>query len=835
MRSTSAGRASAPAERVALPAPGSARAGFSRSILLLGIPLLMALSAGCSGRSGSGQEPPIRPEETKPGRYGLWTEVSPGPTPLNLVVLTLDTTRSDHLSCYGFPGATTPNLDRIAAEGILFEEALTTAPVTLVAHSSIMTGLYPYQHGVRNNGTYVLDQRFQTLAEMLKARGYETGAILGAFPLDHRFGLDQGFDHYDDQFPAGSRKLESDTAQRPGSDVTSLALSWLDGVGTKPFFLWCHYFDPHAPYAPPKAYEQRFPRDPYSGEIAAMDAAIGDLVAGLTERGLLEKTVLMIVGDHGEGLGEHREMTHTFFVYNSTLKVPFLLRLPHAGAFEAGTWQGRRLKDPVSLVDCLPTALNSLGWSEADRPLCAGMSLLPVVEGKERGPSWIYFESLPPLLEYAISDLRGIVRDRWKYIRAPRPELYDLSQDPKELHDDAARSSPLRTRMEADLATVLSGDVGGTTGQVAMDQETIEKLRSLGYLAGGSPQRAAGPARDPKDMIDSFEQINRARTFVAEHRPADAVAVLDSVLAVRPDDGSALRIKAASLARIGRGGESVAIYDALLRDCAGCPDELELLLRRGMAYFAARQSAEAEKSARDLIHTNPRTAGPRLLLARVLAGRRDYAGARRAIEEEIGLFPSDPTPRIVLGDCEREAGDLKSAEAAYRAALDLNPNLADAMAGLAEILLTTGREASARGYIDQALTCDPNHPGALFRKGWFLRKDGRKDDAVLYYQKVLAQEPDNRAVLYNLGNIYMERGNLAGALELYNRAAQSGPPTQELLVNLGVVQAQMGNAPEAISQWEKALALDPGSAQAGSIRENIRRAKAGPGSTREIR
>jgi len=592
-----------------------------------------------------------------------------------------------------------------------------------------------------------------------------------------------------------------------------------------PFFLWLHYFDPHTPYAPPEPYASRFWGDPYSGEIASMDAAIGALADSLESAGLLEKTVLLIVGDHGESLGEHKEKTHSYFVYGATQRVPLILRLPQAPPFLDPIWHGKRVPDLVSQVDCLPTALNALGVEEQARPVCAGISLLPVIEGKVPGHAWVYMESLVPRLEYSISDLRALRTPRWKYIRVPRPELYDLIRDPRELDNLASREKKLLAAMDRDLATVLRLDIGDEAGQVAMDRETIEKLRSLGYMAGAATPRHEGPLPDPKDGIVPFERIDTARTLVADHKTSDALALIDSVLAEQPDNDTALRIRASCLLDLGRAQEAAAAYDSILAACRGCPDQIEMLMRRAAASLAGGDAEDASERVRALMETHPREPGIHLLLGRILSVQGQAEQARRAVEEEIRLFPEDPSARVFLGDLELSAGNRKQAEAAYRAALAINPNMADALSRLGELLVETGREAAGRGYVEEALRADPVHPDALFRKAWLLSREGRAKEAIPYYEKALEQRPNDLKILYNLGNLYMQTDEPARAIEVYRRADDAGLVSQELLVNLGVLYARAGNVPRAIREWKRAIELDPGNPQVPSIRQNIARAE----------
>lgn len=825
--------------------------GCSLSLLLLFLPSCGDKSGSRRGATEVGTPLPDGSSALaswRPGAHGDWTTVplaAAGAERLNVILLTLDTTRPDRFHSYGYPEAVTPVFDKLASEGVQFDQARTSVPVTLPAHTSILTGLYPFQHGVRNNGTFVAPERLRTMAELLKEQGYATGAILGAFPVDHRFGLNQGFDHYDDAFPVSSVRRESDTAQRIAGDVSRLSLEWIDSIaqhagpnsgngagsgagsrGEKPFFLWAHYFDPHFPYAPPEPFRTRFAADPYEGEIAYMDAEVGHLIDGLAARGLLEKSIIVALADHGESLGEHDEMTHSIFIYNSTQHIPLWIRLPNAGVFAAPAYRGAKIASLVSHVDVLPTVWNALGLARETLPPVAGMSLLPVIAAAAPGHDWVYHETKVPELEYGASDLRALESSAFKYIRAPRPELYDERTDPKELNDLSARETKRVKGYEGDLGALLLGDAGASA-QVTMDAETIEKLRSLGYLAGASaPAKHEGPPVDPKDMIWAYEAINAARNKTSEHRPAEALAIVDSVLKRYPNDETAKRIRASCLMRLNRGPEAKAAYDTLLADCQGCADELTLLRNRALAALAAGDLDDAEARIDGLLSTHPKEPGFHLMHSQLLSARGKYDEAAEAIRAELALYPDDTNAWVSLGDLERSRNRQDAAEKAYREALKRNAYLAPALAALSEILSKSGREAAARGMVEQALAADPSHPGTQFRKAYFLAQDGKFDQAAALYQSALASDPENPVGLYNLGNVYRKLGRYPQAVECYARALRGGRAPIEVYVNFGLSLIEMRKTAEGIKIWEDAVLRFPSDPSVPRIRENIERAQA---------
>ena len=295
---------------------------------------------------------------------------------LNLVVVTLDTTRADRLGAYGRANAGTPNLDALAQDGVLFEHASTAAPITLPAHSSIFTGRFPPQHGVRDNGGYFLNDQEQTLAETLKARGYATGGFIAAYVLDSKWGINQGFDTYFDDFDLSKFKVFSmGNIQRPGNEVVDRALPWIDQQRGAPFFAWIHLYDAHTPYSPPEPFRSQHPDDPYQGEIAFADAQVGRVVQFLRDRDLFDRTVILVIGDHGESLNDHGEEGHGFFVYESVVHVPMIVRTPFSGM------RGRKVADPVRSVDVMPTVLDLLGVNKPEGAVIDGQSITPLMTG----------------------------------------------------------------------------------------------------------------------------------------------------------------------------------------------------------------------------------------------------------------------------------------------------------------------------------------------------------------------------------------------------------------------------------------------------------------------
>lgn len=548
----------------------------------------------------------------------------PAPTaPTSVLLVTIDTLRADRLGCYGDAAARTPNADALARAGVLFEAAYTPVPITLPAHASILTGLLPPAHGVRGNGAFALGPGPATLAEAFKARGRRTAAFIGGFPLSRRFGTARGFDHYDDTVEK-TPGVHYEFAERRGADVAAAAREWL-AAQTGPVLVWVHLFDPHAPYDPPEAFRNG---DPYRGEVASADAALGALLAAWDARP--GPSVVALTADHGEAFGEHGEESHSLFVYDTTLRVPLILR-------GAGLPSGRRVAAAVGLTDLAATLVELAGGGG---PTLPGRSLVAALQGPLR--SSLYAETLAPRLDFGWSELRAWRDGRYKYIRAPRPELYDVAADPGEKDDLSARQPEVLARMSAALDSALATSGESSTPR-AVEPEAAERLRALGYAVGPGGR---GSGADPKDVVEVALRLARAGgpfpSFEAAARAYKEIAALDP-----PNPLVNFRL-ADALLRAGRAGESVAYYKKVL--AAG-----------------------------------PRNAEPHVGLATAYAELGHLDKARAVLEQGLAVDPRSGQAQYNLGEIARVRGDRDQALARYRAALEDPATRARAQARLDEI------------------------------------------------------------------------------------------------------------------------------------------------------
>ncbi len=444
----------------------------------------------------------------------------------NLIIITLDTTRADRLGCYGYQQAATPALDRLAREGVLFENARVQVPITLPSHASIMTATNPVWHGLDSNNQRLPDSNVSTLAEVLRDKGYRTGAVMGSFVLAKTYGLAQGFDYYNDTMPAG--KTGSTTPEITAWEGMERSIRWIRENKDKRFFFWWHIFDPHWPYEAPEPYGSRFRSNPYDGEIAYTDAAIGQLLSALDGMDLLDRTFIAVIGDHGDSLGEHAEDSHGFFAYNSTLHVPFFIRGPAIP-------KEKRVPELVRSIDMAPTLLDLLGCGSD--PQHQGRSLSDLIYGGEE-KQWpaSYFETKELNKVFGWSVIRGIERKGVKYIDLPIPELYFLDRDPDEADNAASREPALVEKMKRILASVVEETAGDFDQKEisGLDSEALERLISIGYISGGS-RKVVESDVDPKQRMEFWDKYRRLTRAQGRGDQTAARRLLEEMLVENPD------------------------------------------------------------------------------------------------------------------------------------------------------------------------------------------------------------------------------------------------------------------------------------------------------------
>jgi len=682
----------------------------------------------------------------------------------NLLLITIDTLRTDRLGCYGYQDTNTPVIDRLASKGVLFTQAFTPVPVTLPSHVTIMTGLYPIQHGVRNNGNYILDPEVLTMAEVMKAHGYRTGACIGAFVLDSLFGLDQGFDFYEDSLPkegAAAILLEN---ERRGEEVTRAGLNWLAAHKDGPFFLWLHYYDPHAVYLPPSPFREEYKGHLYDGEIAYTDKCIGDLLLGMERLGLMDRTAVILTSDHGEGLGEHGEPTHAIFIYDTTIHVPLIIHDPW-GIIPVG-----RFDDLVSILDIFPTVLDlcaipSKGPSIKDLP---GKSLLPMMTGNGHlFKRELLLESLYPEENFGWSRIEGIRTPEWKFISAPRPEIYHLAHDPKEGTNLYPQEGALwQGRLDA-LKTALGP---GRPAQVSLDDQVRKRLESLGYVWSGA--RETGERPDPKDMISLMEGIDRGVSYIYLGLYDRARQEFQRILAVNPDNASALFYLASIEEKSGNLDEAERVFRRLL---AISPNYLDVHNHLGVIHH---KKGDLEKALEEF--------------NRALA-QAEYA--------EVYYN---------LSVVYRLRRDLDKSVHAAQKALELDPRYVDALNQLGQLALDRESLDEAAGFLRRALDIDPNHLQAHNNLGVLFHRLGREDDAIREFEKSLSIDPNSAEARNNRGSVFMAKGLYDQAEEDFTAAIRIKPDYLEGIINLGTVHFHRKEYAAAANAYLKAIETMPG-------------------------
>ena len=578
--------------------------------------VLIAIGSGCGGDA----DRPSAPVDLMPA----------GEAPakgFDVVVITLDTTRADRLGCYGNKSGLTPNIDALAKDGVLFTHATTPVPMTLPSHASYLTGLVPPNHGARLNGTYRLDDGHRTLAELFKDTNYATGAVIAAFVLDERFGLAQGFDHYEDDIDPRAQ-FRGHFAERDATRVTDAAVAWLDGVTAKddrPYFLWAHYFDPHQPYEPPAEFALRFADALYDGEIAYMDAAVGRLLDHVKSKGRFDRTLVVVTADHGEGLGEHGENTHAFLCYESTMAVPMIVSNPKLFA------GGHRVDDRVvGLVDILPTLAELCGLPVP--PKIDGTNMLRPLPADRA----IYIESVNPRFNHGWASLHGLRRRDDKLIWGPDPEYYDLTNDPDELRSLYAGSDEA-----LDLEEMLKKQLGQweplddvEAAAPEIDPEVARRLATLGYMRT-KPSGVIGGRADPKRMLPLHDKYQLAAELARRKKPQAALKHIDWCLKGDPTNGKYWFTAAEVYRQLGRAEDAEACYRQSLRyleQSHGYVSLAILLFERGERDEAFTLWKKAEEIA-------PQDGSIFMARGTALARIEDFDGAIRNFERAVEIDP----------------------------------------------------------------------------------------------------------------------------------------------------------------------------------------------------
>ncbi len=623
-------------------------------------------------------------------------------TPANVVFITIDTLRPDHLGCYGDKQIRTPNIDTLAADGTRFERAYTAVPVTLPSHTVIFTGTYPTLSGVHDFAANKLSPTQATLASVLKDNGYTTGAVIGSAVLDSRFGLNHGFDFYYDHFDF-NRLQESnlDEMERPGNIVADVTLDWLSKNYQKKFFLWMHLYDPHYPYRPPAPYSEEYRDRPYDGEIAFADAQVGRLIEFLKNKGLYQNTLIILSGDHGESLGEHGEKTHGFFIYNATLHVPLIIHLP-------GDMHARTVQNLVNLADIMPTVLAALNIQLPAH--VQGQSLLPIISPKkEDNARSLYAETFLPRLHFNWSELRGVETENYHFINAPKPELYDLRKDPGETHNLFAEKKAVTEEMRVRLAKLIQQYTAGQelAEKTGLDPVLMERLKSLGYagFSGGSNSGANIHALpDPKDRIQTYELFSDAMADSQHGQYAESIEKLNAALKTDPDSVPGHYLQ-------------------------------------GLNYYRTREFPKSVAELERVLQLSPNYALAAFQLGLAYGRNGDFDKSISMLQRALELDPTNFDAAYNAGVAYLQKKMVPEAAAAFRKSLEIAPDYALAHRSLGEVLLYQGETENALIELHRAAELAPDDQRTHLALAQALKAKGLDEQAQEEIHKAQQLQP----------------------------------------------------------------------------------------------
>ncbi|HNT34791.1 MAG TPA: sulfatase-like hydrolase/transferase, partial [bacterium] len=620
----------------------------------------------------------------------------------NVLLITLDTVRADRLGCYGYGDIKTPNIDQLAREGILFEKAYCQVPITLPSHASILTGLYPPNHGIRLNGPYLLPSDVPTVSSLLQEKGYRTGAFVSASVLLSQFGMSRGFDIYDDEILSASTAY---MPERRAAVTGQRAVNWLKSSSMDSFFLWVHFFDPHMPYDPPEPFRSQYEANPYDGEIAYVDSVLGKVLGALEETGERDNTLIILTADHGEGLGEHEETTHSLFVYDGTVRVPLILVLPKNQVKDSSPWKpGTRVSQVVETVDIVPTVLDVLGMKTALR--FDGKSLLNADKETSR---YAYAECLYPM-SMGWCPLQTARQDQWKYIRAPRRELFDTDTDPSEranlYSDDHERAR--------DLEKWLSGYPIYSEREASLKQnvspEVARSLTDLGYLSLGTTVRRSEESLfklpDPKDRTAVFEQINKAPYLMNTGHAQEALDLLIPLLKGGEHSNPVLnRMLGINYVKMGLFETGLPFLKAYRLLAEG---DLESSYYLGVALLRSGSTEAALAPFRECVEAMPSYAAAWDQLAVAYGMQKDYDKALEAGTKAVEREPLNPEYLKNLGVTLLRKGLPDQAETHFAKALEVQPDSADLHHHSGLALKFQGKNEQAARSFEKALTLQPD-------------------------------------------------------------------------------------------------------------------------------
>lgn len=703
----------------------------------------------------------------------------------NLLLITLDTTRADHLGAYGSKTASTPVLDRLAARGVRFDHAIANIPLTRPSHTTLLTGLLPQRHGVWSNGPYRLDPQWPTIAERFQKAGYHTAAVIASFVLARSFGLERGFDVYDDRL----RETAGADPEKTADQVSAAAQTMLNRTLQPPFFLWLHFYDPHFPYSPPTG-------SGYDGEIAFMDQQIGAVLQTLDARALTANTVVVAVGDHGEGLGEHGETTHGYFLYDSVMRVPLIVAGP-------GVPSGKTIHGTIGLCDLTPTLLDAFQIRKPDDRF-DGKSVWKAIQGASLAGETVVLENRAIHHQFGWAALIGLRTDDWKWIGAPEQELYDLRNDPGELINKA-RDNPTETAaMRAQNAKLRPKSESGGSSKSGLSPEEEAKLASLGYISGGpSDDLSVFTGPDPKHFSDAIGSIDALIHARQEKNMQRVVELVAAVLKLDSQNMFALRCRGEMLIEERRYAEALSVLKQIVGRNENHPETYWYL---GTAYEKTGDAAQAlvwyEKAA------SPPWVFWQALesMARLSGARPDLLSREDCMRKIAAVQPSSGRETISVARAYALLAAYQEALDSFRKAIEISPRAPEALVGQAQMLQKLGRLPEA----EQSLMRIQNPTvESRYVLATVLHDEGRKDAACTNFVEAFRLQPRNLNLVMGVGAGLQSCGLLDQAADCYQRVLETDSRQADALYRLAAVEEQRGNSGAARSLYKRFLQAAP--------------------------
>ena len=638
-----------------------------------------------------------------------------------IILISIDTLRSDHLPAYGYTRVETPGLDSFRADSILYEHAYSHAPLTLVSHASMFTGTLPSEHGIRDNIGYTLNPKVPTIAEVLKSKGYATGGAVSAIVLRGESGIKRGFDFWDDEVDIDPAYLSMGRAQRSGDETREVAQKWITEHKSKPFFFFFHIYEPHSPYDPPEPFKSKYGQS-YDGDVAAADAVIGRFLDYLREEGIYDRAAIILLSDHGEGLGDHGEEEHGVLLYRETLQVPLMVKLPKSRE------RGKSVATPVELIDVFPTILNRT---------TEGHSLIATLRGETKADRSIYSETYYPRFHFGWSDLHSLISGSNHYIQAPKPELYDLAGDPHEQKNVLEENR----RTYVALRDAIAPYIKGAEAPKSINPEQARQLAALGYIGSTVSTAPNAVLPDPKDHIGSSSEIKKGFLAFQEKRYEEADVILSGLIKQNPNMLDIVSLEARTLEKLGRLDDAI---DMAKRGLRLSPTSTQLALMIANMSLQQHRLDEAEKHAKLALNDMPVEAHQ--FLAQIALERKDYARATTEANSVVGPKRDRPYALLLLG----------------------------------QIAHGEGKYDEALQYFDQAIAiAESKHrhapPMLNFFRGDTLARLGRPDEAEQAFRAEIEKYPTEPRPYKNLILLYATEGKNSEATQLIFSLEKAAP------------------------------------------------------------